>query len=133
MFFSPFVSQHTKALGGRYRVYIAPAHILLIKNGENGCWNVLFILSISLCVRAEARQHGVGFYSFSKDEEERAKQMEELKRIRKLTEAARAQTTQTSADKQSALEARLKKVRDRKRQKLGLPPLSIRSVRLMGV
>lgn len=45
MFFSPFVSQHTKALGGRYRVYIAPAHILLIKNGENGCWNVLFILS----------------------------------------------------------------------------------------
>ncbi|XP_046654324.1 coiled-coil domain-containing protein 174-like isoform X1 [Daphnia pulicaria] len=74
----------------------------------------------------EARQHGVGFYSFSKDEEERAKQMEELERIRKLTEAARAQTTQTSADKQSALEARLKKVRDRKRQKLGLPPLSIR-------
>lgn len=46
VFFSPFVSQHTKALGGRYRVYIAPAHILLIKNGENGCWNVLFILSI---------------------------------------------------------------------------------------
>ncbi|XP_057374445.2 LOW QUALITY PROTEIN: coiled-coil domain-containing protein 174-like [Daphnia carinata] len=72
----------------------------------------------------EARQHGVGFYSFSKDEEERAKQMEELERIRKQTEMARAQTAQTSLDKQSALEARLKKVRDRKRQKLGLPPLS---------
>lgn len=76
------------------------------------------------CTRAEARQHGVGFYSFSKDEEERAKQMEELERIRKQTEMARAQTTQTSSDKQSALEVRLKKVRDRKRQKLGLPPLS---------
>lgn len=82
-------------------------------------------------MRAEARQHGVGFYSFSKDEEERAKQMEELERIRKQTEAARAQTTQTSTDKQSALEERLKKVRDRKRKKLGLPPLSKKCERLM--
>ncbi|KZS11786.1 Coiled-coil domain-containing protein 174 [Daphnia magna] len=78
----------------------------------------------------EARQHGVGFYSFSKDEEERAKQMEELERIRKQTEMARAQTAQTSLDKQSALEARLKKVRDRKRQKLGLPPLKEQRKRL---
>ncbi|KAI9556970.1 hypothetical protein GHT06_016764 [Daphnia sinensis] len=78
----------------------------------------------------EARQHGVGFYSFSKDEEERAKQMEELERIRKQTETARAQTAQTSMDKQSALEARLKKVRDRKRQKLGLPPLKEQPKRL---
>ncbi|KAK4016075.1 coiled-coil domain-containing protein 174 [Daphnia magna] len=78
----------------------------------------------------EARQHGVGFYSFSKDEEERAKQMEELERIRKQTEMARAQTAQTSLDKQSALEARLKKVRDRKRQKLGLPPLKEQPKRL---
>lgn len=83
-------------------------------------------------VFTEARQHGVGFYSFSKDEEERAKQMEELERIRKQTEMARAQTAQTSLDKQSALEARLKKVRDRKRQKLGLPPLSKKREILMG-
>lgn len=72
----------------------------------------------------EARQHGAGFYSFSKDEEERAKQMEELERIRRQTETARAQTAQTSSVKLSALEERLKKVRDRKRAKLGLPPLS---------
>lgn len=50
--------------------------------------------------------------------------MEELDKIRRQTEAARVQTAQASTDKQSALEARLKKVRDRKRQKLGLPPLS---------
>lgn len=81
----------------------------------------LFIFFLRL---SEARQHGVGFYSFSKDEEERAKQMEELDKIRRQTEAAREQTARTSTDKQLALEARLKKVRDRKRQKLGLPPLS---------
>ena len=82
-------------------------------------------MTFCVCIiRAEARQHGVGFYSFSKDEDERAKQMEELERIRKQTEAARAQTAQTSTDKRSALEARLKKVRDRKRKNLGLPPLS---------
>lgn len=54
--------------------------------------------------------------------------MEELEGIRKQTEAARAQIAQTSTDKQSALEARLKKVRDRKRQKMGLPPLSKKRV-----
>ena len=84
----------------------------------------LFILNLYVYSYSEARQHGAGFYSFSKDEEERAKQMEELETIRKQTEAARKQTAQTNSDKQLALEARLKKVRDRKRQKLGLPPLS---------
>lgn len=50
--------------------------------------------------------------------------MEELENIRRQTEAARTLTAQVVNDKQAALEARLKKVRDRKRQKLGLPPLS---------
>lgn len=74
---------------------------------------------------AEARQHGVGFYSFSKNADERAKQMEELERLRKQTEAARAQVVQSTAQKRDTLEARLQKVRDRKRAKLGLPPLSM--------
>lgn len=71
----------------------------------------------------EARQHGVGFYKFSKDEEERARQMQELEKSRRQTESARAQTAQTSSLKQTALNQRLMKVRQRKRQKLGLPPL----------
>ena len=73
---------------------------------------------------AEARQHGVGFYSFSRDEEQRAKQMEELERLRQQTEAARAQVAQSAVQKRDAMEARLQKVRDRKRAKLGLGPKS---------
>jgi len=71
----------------------------------------------------EARQHGVGFYSFSKDEEERSRQMQELEKTRKETESIRSQSAQTSSLKQAALNQRLMKVRQRKRQKLGLPPL----------
>lgn len=72
----------------------------------------------------EAREHGVGFYAFSRDEAERAKQMEELEQLRRGTEASRAAAATTAVTKRQALDARLKKIRDRKRQKLGLPPLS---------
>ena len=50
--------------------------------------------------------------------------MEELERLRKQTEAARVQVAQSTVQKHNALEARLQKVRDRKRAKLGLPPIS---------
>ena len=83
----------------------------------------LFWMIILSTIIVEARQHGVGFYSFSKDEEERARQMEELEKIRKETESIRAQSAQTSGLKQAVLNQRLMKVRQRKRQKLGLPPL----------
>ena len=49
--------------------------------------------------------------------------MQELEKSRRQTESARAQTAQTSSLKQTALNQRLMKVRQRKRQKLGLPPL----------
>jgi hypothetical protein len=39
----------------------------------------------------ENRQLGVGFYKFSLDQEERARQMEELNRLRKETERIRAE------------------------------------------
>ena len=83
----------------------------------------LFLIIHIITVIPEARQHGVGFYSFSKDEEERARQMQELEKIRKETESVRAQSAQTSGLKKAALNQRLMKVRQRKRQKLGLPPL----------
>ena len=81
-------------------------------------------LSLLFLTFLEARQHGVGFYSFSKDEEERAKQMAELDRLRRQTENSRSAAAQSAEAKKAALDARLKKVRERKRQKLGLPPLS---------
>ena len=51
--------------------------------------------------------------------------MEELEQIRLQTETARAQTSKTAAQKKAAMEARLKKVRDLKRQRMGLKPLSM--------
>ena len=50
--------------------------------------------------------------------------MEELEKIRLQTEAARSQTSKSASQKKAALEARLKKVRDLKRQRMGLKPLS---------
>lgn len=50
--------------------------------------------------------------------------MEELEKIRLQTEAARTQTSKSASQKKAALEARLKKVRDLKRLRMGLKPLS---------
>ena len=72
---------------------------------------------------AEARQHGAGFYAFDRDEAARAEQMAALDERRRATEAARGQRRAAVAKKQTALQQRLLKIRQRKRQKLGLPPL----------
>lgn len=50
--------------------------------------------------------------------------MEELDNLRRQTETGRAAAVSAASTKRAALDARLKKVRERKRQKLGLPPLS---------
>jgi len=76
----------------------------------------------------EARQHGAGFYSFARDEEVRAEQMSQLERMRQQTEAARSQQAASTAKKQSALQARLLKVKQKKRAKLGLPALGETSI-----
>jgi hydroxylamine reductase (hybrid-cluster protein) len=68
------------------------------------------------------RNHGVGFYGFSKDEEVRAGQLKELKKISEETDATRKKVSKERSDKKSALTERLKKVRAKKRAKLGLPP-----------
>ncbi|XP_068209491.1 coiled-coil domain-containing protein 174-like [Palaemon carinicauda] len=69
----------------------------------------------------EARQHGTGYMKFSKDEKERKAQMDMLKEMHE--EARRSEHTKkiVESKKQKLLKARLEKVRQRKRLKLGLP------------
>lgn len=71
---------------------------------------------------SEARTHGVGYYGFSTDETERARQQEELRNLRKETEANQAKTQTAAQKKQKLMEERLKAARRRKRERLGLPP-----------
>lgn len=70
----------------------------------------------------EARTHGVGYYSFSKDEEERAKQQEALKKLRDETEAKQKRAQELKAIREKQLAARIKAAKDRRRARLGLPP-----------
>ncbi|CAG9826242.1 unnamed protein product [Diabrotica balteata] len=70
----------------------------------------------------EARTHGVGYYRFSKDERERAKQQEALKRLRKETEDKQKKAQQLKDTREKLLAARLKAARNRKRARMGLPP-----------
>lgn len=62
----------------------------------------------------EIRTKGVGFYTFSKDEDERKAQMEELKRLREQTETARAHTMSVSAKRKQALERNAAKINARR-------------------
>lgn len=70
----------------------------------------------------EARTHGVGYYGFSKDEEERAKQQAALKNLRKETEDKQKKAQELKETREKLLAARLKAARNRKRARLGLPP-----------
>ncbi|XP_057670827.1 coiled-coil domain-containing protein 174 [Diorhabda carinulata] len=70
----------------------------------------------------EARTHGVGYYGFSRDEEERAKQQEALKKLRKETEDKQKKAQELKETREKLLAARLKAARNRKRARLGLPP-----------
>ncbi|KAI8578644.1 hypothetical protein K450DRAFT_245867 [Umbelopsis ramanniana AG] len=75
----------------------------------------------------EIRTKGVGFYTFSKDEDERKAQMEELKRLREQTETARAHTMSVSAKRKQALERNAAKINARRlllQQKTAAPASS---------
>ena len=69
----------------------------------------------------EARSHGAGFYKFSKDEAQRAKERDELDELHRQTTEARSKAEAAKKKRQNALKARLKKVRDNKRLRMGLP------------
>ncbi|KAK4883559.1 hypothetical protein RN001_006878 [Aquatica leii] len=70
----------------------------------------------------EARTHGVGYYGFSKDEEERFKQQEALKNLRQETQQEQEKAKELRTLREKQLEARAKAARNRKRARMGLPP-----------
>ncbi|XP_047988785.1 coiled-coil domain-containing protein 174 [Leguminivora glycinivorella] len=70
----------------------------------------------------EARIHGVGYFSFSTDEAERRKQMEELARSRAETLAAQQEAERRRARRDRLLAARVAAARARQRARAGLPP-----------
>ncbi|CAH0731927.1 unnamed protein product, partial [Brenthis ino] len=70
----------------------------------------------------EARIHGVGYYSFSTDENERKKQMEELIKRRQETLQAQQQAEEIRKKRDELVAARVAAARARQRARAGLPP-----------
>ncbi|KAI4460358.1 hypothetical protein MML48_6g00005168 [Holotrichia oblita] len=70
----------------------------------------------------EARVHGVGYYGFSKDEKERARQQEALKKLREETQREQRKAEQLRQMRDKQLAARTRAAKNRKRARLGLPP-----------
>jgi Flp pilus assembly protein TadB len=66
--------------------------------------------------------HGVGYYSFSTNEETRRKQMEELQQRRAETLRAQAEAEQTRKQRDELVASRLAAARAARRQRAGLPP-----------
>lgn len=69
----------------------------------------------------EARAHGVGYYAFSQDEEQRIKQQENLANLRKETEKKQKEMKETKELKERMEQNRLKAARIRQRIRAGLP------------
>ncbi|XP_077279360.1 uncharacterized protein LOC143906886 [Temnothorax americanus] len=69
----------------------------------------------------EARAHGVGYYAFSQDEEERTKQQENLANLRKETERKQRETKEIKELKERMEQNRTKAARIRQRIRAGLP------------
>ncbi|KAJ9587041.1 hypothetical protein L9F63_019383, partial [Diploptera punctata] len=69
-----------------------------------------------------ARNHGVGYYSFSQDEDIRKSQQEALNKLRQQTQKVQEATKDARERRKQQMEARLKAARRRKRERMGLPP-----------
>lgn len=69
----------------------------------------------------EVREHGVGYYSFSTDEKERHRQQADLKNLREQTKSTQATVQKLKERRAAQMTARLKAVKRRKKEKLGLP------------
>ncbi|XP_029457244.1 LOW QUALITY PROTEIN: coiled-coil domain-containing protein 174 [Rhinatrema bivittatum] len=67
---------------------------------------------------SEARQLGVGYFAFARDQELRGKQMETLEMLRDQTMDQRVKRENLKEKRKMMLEARLSKVRQRKMKKL---------------
>lgn len=69
----------------------------------------------------EVREHGVGYYTFSTDEKERHRQQAELKKLREQTKSTQISVQKVKEKRAAQMAARLKAVKRRKKEKLGLP------------
>ena len=67
---------------------------------------------------SETRDHGVGYYKFSKDEEERQEQQSALNKLRAQTEQQRNKREKLLEKRKAVMDARLAKIRERKQRKL---------------
>lgn len=72
---------------------------------------------------AEARTHGVGYYAFSTDEVERAKQQKELEATRGKTLDAQKQREDQRKAREKIIAERVRAAQNRQRARAGLPPL----------
>ncbi|XP_017113946.1 coiled-coil domain-containing protein 174 [Drosophila elegans] len=72
----------------------------------------------------EARTHGVGYYAFSTDEDERRKQQLELDEARKATNAEQSRRDEMRAKRDSLVADRVLAAKNRIRARNGLPPIS---------
>lgn len=71
----------------------------------------------------EARQHGVGYYAFSTDEEERKKQQRELEKAREQTLEEQKRREFLKEQREKIIAERVLAAKNRQRARLGLPPL----------
>ncbi|XP_023295296.2 coiled-coil domain-containing protein 174 [Lucilia cuprina] len=71
----------------------------------------------------EARQHGVGYYAFSTDEEERKKQQKELEKARQQTLEEQKRREALKEQREKIIAERVLAAKNRQRARLGLPPL----------
>jgi Domain of unknown function (DUF4078) len=69
----------------------------------------------------EAREHGVGFFKFDKDHNEREKQQEALSKIRESTLDAQQHRADLKKTRDSVIANRVKAAKARVRARLGLP------------
>lgn len=71
----------------------------------------------------EARTHGVSYFKFSTDAEERLKQQKELDTERKATLEAQKERDEQRAAREQIIAERVLAAKNRQRARLGLPPL----------
>ncbi|KAJ5211629.1 uncharacterized protein N7498_003275 [Penicillium cinerascens] len=69
---------------------------------------------------AEVRNRGTGFYAFSRDETERQKQMDELKRAREETQRQRDRLSARAAEHQATIDDRRRQVQELRSKRLAV-------------
>lgn len=69
----------------------------------------------------EARTHGVSYYTFSKDAEERKEQQEKLLKMRENTEESQQQRMAMKTKRDEIIASRVRLAKKRRMEKLGLP------------